>query len=182
LARLRRTELRRFGAAILHSGCAFGAARRPARQRLAADCRCVAHAIQEIALKKYLLTLLAAVAAVCAAPAWSAVDVGVGITIQQPGVYGRIEIGGQPPPPVMYPQPVIIARPAVVVQQPPLYLYVPPGHAKDWRKHCGQYNACSRQVYFVQEDWVRERYDEHNKHEHDKGHGKSQGKSKKYEN
>ncbi len=133
-------------------------------------------------MKKYLLTLLAAVAAVFAAPAWSAVDVGVGITIQQPGVYGRIEIGAQPPPPVMYPQPVIVTRPAVIVQQPPLYLYVPPGHAKDWRTHCSHYNACSRQVYFVQEDWVRERYDEHNKHAHDKGHGKSQGKSQKYEN
>ena len=132
-------------------------------------------------MKKYLFTSLAVLGAVIAVPAWSAVDVGVGITINQPGVYGRIEIGAQPPP-VMYPQPVIVARPAVVVQQPPLYLYVPPGHAKDWRKHCGHYNACSRQVYFVQEDWVRERYDEHNKHEHGKGHGKGQGKNQKYEN
>ena len=125
-------------------------------------------------MKKYLLTVLAAWAAASAtAPAWSAVDVGVGITIREPGVYGRIEIGSQPPPPLLYPQAVIIAAPAVVVQ-PPLYLYVPPGHAKNWRKHCGHYNACARQVYFVQETWVQERYEE----KHGKGHGKNKNKNK----
>lgn len=113
-----------------------------------------------------------------AAPAWSAVDVGVGITIREPGVYGRIEIGSAPPPPVLYPQPVMIARPAVVVTQPPMYLYVPPGHAKNWGKHCGRYNACARQVYFVQEHWVQERYEErHGKHS-GKGHGKGKGNKK----
>ena len=128
-------------------------------------------------MKKYLLTILAALAAAFAAPAWSAVDVGVGITIHQPGVYGRIELGNQPPPPVLYPQPVVIVRPAVVVQEPPLYLYVPPGHAKNWRKHCGRYNACGRQVYFVQETWVRERYDE----QHGHGNGKGKGKGNKHD-
>ncbi|QDL38382.1 hypothetical protein [Rhodoferax sediminis] len=72
--------------------------------------------------------------------------------ILAPGVYGRINIGNAPPPPVLYAQPVIITRPAVQVQQPPLYLYVPPGHAKKWSKHCAQYNACGRQVYFVNVD------------------------------
>jgi hypothetical protein len=128
-------------------------------------------------LKKYLLTILSAWVAAFAAPAWSAVDVGVGITIREPGVYGRIELGSLPPPPVVYAQPVIITRPAVVVQQPPLYLYVPPGHAKNWGKHCGRYNACARPVYFVQEHWVEERYEErhgkgkykhkHKRHKHD---------------
>ena len=88
-----------------------------------------------------------ALGAAAAAPALAVVDVGVGVTIREPGVYGRIEIGTAPPPPVYYPQPVIITRPAVVVAQPPLYLYVPPGHAKNWRKHCGAYNACGRPVY-----------------------------------
>lgn len=121
-------------------------------------------------------TLAAASLAFCASvPAWSAVDVGVGITIREPGVYGRIEIGSAPPP-VLYPQPVIIARPAVVVAQPPMYLYVPPGHAKNWRKHCGSYNACGRPVYFVREDWVQDQY--YRAHpgkgppRHAKGHGK----------
>jgi len=125
-------------------------------------------------LKKSVFTLLAGLAAMGAAPAWSAVDVGVGITIREPGVYGRIEIGSQPPPPLLYPQPVLISRPAVLVQQPPMYLYVPPGHAKDWGKHCQRYNACSRQVYFVQETWVQQSYDEH----HAKGHDKQKNKGK----
>lgn len=125
-------------------------------------------------MKKYLLTAIAGLATATAAPAWSAVDVGVGITIREPGVYGRIEIGSQPPPPVLYAQPVIIARPAVVVQQQPLYLYVPPGHAKNWGKHCQRYNACARQVYFVQEEWVQARYEEHR----GKGHNKNKGQGK----
>lgn len=126
-------------------------------------------------MKKQLLTLLAAFGALSAAPAWSGVDVGVGITINQPGVYGRIEIGAQPPP-VLYAQPVIIQRSAVVVQQAPLYLYVPPGHAKNWGKHCSRYNACARPVYFVQEDWVQERYENAHRGGGKKGNGKSKGK------
>jgi hypothetical protein len=128
-------------------------------------------------LRKYLLTILSAWAAVFTAPAWSAVDVGVGITIREPGVYGRIELGSLPPPPVVYAQPVIITRPAVVVQQPPMYLYVPPGHAKNWGKHCGRYNACARPVYFVQEHWVEERYEER----HGKGKYKHKHKRNKHD-
>ena len=63
----------------------------------------------------------------------------------------------------------------VMVQQPPLYLYVPPGHAKDWGKHCYRYNACGRPVYFVQENWVRERYEERHGHGNGRGHGKGKG-------
>ena len=65
-----------------------------------------------------------------------------------PGVYGRIDIGNSRPPPLIYAQPVIIHRPAVYIAEP-LYLHVPPGHSKNWSKHCGYYNACGRQVYFV---------------------------------
>ncbi len=68
-----------------------------------------------------------------------------------PGVYGRIEIGNAPPPPLVYAQPMIIYRQPVVVQQP-LYLHVPPGHAKKWSKHCARYNACGQPVYFVRVD------------------------------
>jgi hypothetical protein len=67
-----------------------------------------------------------------------------------PGVYGRIDLGNAPPPPVFYPQPVLIVkqpRQAVVAQ--PVYLNVPPGHAKNWSKHCHRYNACGTPVYFV---------------------------------
>jgi hypothetical protein len=112
------------------------------------------------------------------------VDVGVGVTIREPGVYGRIEIGsGAPPPPVIYPQPVVIAQPAVIVApQPPMYLYVPPGHARKWGKHCHRYDACGRQVYFVKEEWVQAQYVQAHPGKgppvHAKGHGKGRGKGK----
>lgn len=126
------------------------------------------------------LAAVALLAIGVATPTFAAVDVGVGVTIREPGVYGRIEIGSHPPPPVLYPQPVIIARPAVVVAEPPMYLYVPPGHAKKWGKHCHKYNACGRQVYFVKETWVQDEY--YRAHpgkgppKHSKGHGKGKNK------
>lgn len=86
-----------------------------------------------------------------------------------PGVYGRINIGNAPPPPLLYAEPIIIERPAVMVPRSPIYMYVPPGHAKNWSKHCGRYNACGQPVYFVQEP-PRGGY-KHDKHDkHDKGH------------
>jgi hypothetical protein len=88
-----------------------------------------------------------------------ATDVGVSVSVSQPGLYGRIDIGNVPQPPVLvYPQPVIIAPQRVAVQQQPIYLHVPPGHAKDWGKHCGKYNACNQRVYFVQEQWYQQQY------------------------
>ncbi len=33
-----------------------------------------------------------------------------------------------------------------------------PGHEKHWRKHCAQYNACGRPVYFVRDDWYNNEY------------------------
>src|SRR3989344_4167045 len=43
-----------------------------------------------------------------------------------PGVYGRINIGNAPPPPLIYAEPVIIHRPAVVVPRAPRLM------ANDW--------------------------------------------------
>ncbi|MFC6284229.1 hypothetical protein [Polaromonas aquatica] len=93
-----------------------------------------------------------------------------------PGVYGRIEIGTAPPPPLIYAQPVIIQRPPVLVQQAPLYLHVPPGHAKKWSKHCDRYNACGQPVYFVKVrgDDDYERRGQKGRHE-ERGHGKGHG-------
>jgi|SRR5678816_4146075 hypothetical protein len=66
-----------------------------------------------------------------------------------PGVYGRVEIGkGSPPPVVVYPEPRIITTPKTTVP-PPIYLHVPPGHAKHWKRHCKKYDACGQPVYFV---------------------------------
>ena len=100
-----------------------------------------------------------------------------------PGVYGRINIGNAPPPPLIYAEPVIIHRPAVVVPRSPIYLYVPPGHAKNWRRYCDRYRACGRPVYFVQDDWYRHeyapRYQErhgHRKHDRDYRDGYRDGR------
>ena len=67
-----------------------------------------------------------------------------------------------PPPALVLPQPVIIQRPTVVYERAPIYLYVPPAHQQNWRQYCGHYNACGQPVYFVRDEWVRERYE----HEH----------------
>lgn len=94
-----------------------------------------------------------------------------------PGVYGRVDIGNAPPPPVIYAQPVIIQRGPAYVQQPPLYLRVPPGHEKNWGKHCRKYNACGQPVYFVSERGGRDYQGGKDKHkDKDKHHGKGRGK------
>lgn len=127
-----------------------------------------------------LLAVLGLVLIGLAAPTFAQTSVGVSVGINQPGVYGRIDIGNLPPPPVILPQPVIITPAPVAVHRAPVYLYVPPGHQKKWAKHCGQYNACGQPVYFVQESWVRERYEkEHGRgHGNEGGHGKGHGKGK----
>ena len=66
-----------------------------------------------------------------------------------PGVYGRVDIGGGPPPPVLYAEPLVIVRDPKPVKVAPVYMHVPPGHAKNWKKHCHKYNACGLPVYFV---------------------------------
>jgi hypothetical protein len=144
--------------------------------------------------------LLAATLATAIAPAFAA-DVGVSVTVGQPGFYGHIDIGDFPPPQLIYRQPIVIQPVPVGVVYQPLYLHVPPGHAKHWSKHCYQYNACGRPVYFVQDSWYNnvyvpqyrerghnrgedrgddrdgdrgERHD--NGHGHDKGHGHGRGR------
>jgi hypothetical protein len=64
-----------------------------------------------------------------------------------PGVYGRVDLRNRPSPPILYPQPVVIVRQPVAVA--PVYMHVPPGHAKNWSKHCHKYSACNQPVYFV---------------------------------
>ncbi len=86
---------------------------------------------------------------VMAAPAQAA-DVGVSISVNQPGFYGRVDIGDQRPV-LIYPQPVIIHQGPYSVRQRPIYMRVPPGHYKQWARYCGQYNACNQPVYFVKD-------------------------------
>ncbi len=103
-----------------------------------------------------------------------AVDVGVSVTIGQPGFYGRIDLGNAPQPQLILPQPVIIQPVPVGVVRQPIYLRVPPGHEKNWGKHCQKYNACGQPVYFVQDNWYNNVYTPHYRKEHG-GHGDDHG-------
>ena len=93
-----------------------------------------------------------------------AADVGVSISIGQPGFYGQIDIGGFPAPRFVYPEPMLIERGPML--RPPVYLHVPPGHAKNWSKHCREYNACGERVYFVQDTWYQHEYVPHYQQRH----------------
>ena len=126
--------------------------------------------------------LPSALALVAAVPLARAQNVNVGVTITGeivPGVYGQVVLGNGPPPPVVYVQPVLAAP--VVAAEPvsvePIYLHVPPGHAKHWRKHCHEYNACNRPVYFVRSaeyepGFRMDRWREEHAQEHGHGHGR----------
>ncbi len=144
-------------------------------------------------MKRYLIAV--ALAAATVAPLALAADVGVSLSIGQPGFYGRLDIGDYPPPQVIYRQPRFIER--VPMDRPPIYLRVPPGHAKNWRKHCHEYGACGERVFFVQDSWYnrefvpryqeqhRERQDErrddrrgnerNDRQGYDRGHGNDHG-------
>lgn len=70
-----------------------------------------------------------------------------------PGAQGRISIGVPSPPAwrAPAPTPVYVHPPLVQYQhqQQPIYLAVPPKHAKKWHKHCHRYGACTRPVVLV---------------------------------
>jgi hypothetical protein len=125
-----------------------------------------------------IAALALALGAAVSAPVLASTSVGVSVSVVQPGVYGRIDIGTFPQPAVVYPQPIVYAPPRVAVVQQPVYLYVPPGHQKNWGKHCGRYSACGVPVYFVQENWVRERYEGEKSHGNSQGQGNSKGNGK----
>ena len=103
-------------------------------------------------MKFFLILIMLAASTVEAREA----DVGVSIGIGQPGFYGRLEIGNYPPPQLIYSQPIVVDP--LPVLRPPIYLRVPPGHERHWRKHCHEYQACGDRVYFVQEGWYNREY------------------------
>lgn len=123
-----------------------------------------------MSMRKQVMAALAAAA--LSAGAASAGDLGIRVLVSgevAPGVYGQVQIGNDaPPPPVVYAQPMLIEpQPAAL---PPVYLHVPPGHARNWRKHCHEYHACNRPVYFVRSseyDPPRERHEDHDEHDRD---------------
>jgi hypothetical protein len=105
-------------------------------------------------MKRFLIAAAVAITTINT-PALAA-DVGVSVSIGQPGFYGRLDIGDYPQPQVIYRQPMMIER--APMDRPPVYLRVPPGHAKHWSKHCREYNACGERVFFVQDNWYNREY------------------------
>ncbi|HXN80106.1 MAG TPA: hypothetical protein VN869_04320, partial [Steroidobacteraceae bacterium] len=89
----------------------------------------------------------------------------------RPGVYGRVVVGEQRPA-LVYEQPVIVER--VEAPPEPVYLHVPPEHARNWHRYCHEYHACNRPVYFVRSAEYEPGYRGHEEHErrhHDDEHG-----------
>ena len=129
-------------------------------------------------MKRFLCALAAMLVAVTA-PAIAA-DVGVSVQIGEPGFYGRIDIGSFPQPRLIYARPVIIQPVAVGVIREPIYLRVPPGHAKNWRKHCRKYDACGHPVYFVQERWYNDKYVPRYREGRGERHGDDRGREREH--
>lgn len=100
-------------------------------------------------MHNYIKPVLLAVALATGSASAIASDVNFGVSVGgevAPGVYGRVDIGNTRPA-LVYAQPVVIVPPPRPMR--PIYMNVPPGHAKKWSKHCHRYNACNQPVYFV---------------------------------
>jgi hypothetical protein len=125
--------------------------------------------MEDSSMKAFLFSALAIGAISTVSVPANATDVGVSVSIGQPGFYGQIDIGRYPPPALVYRQPVLIEP--VPYGRPPIYLRVPPGYAKHWDRHCREYNACGAPVYFVRDDWYTREYvpryrEQHGDHRH----------------
>jgi hypothetical protein len=108
------------------------------------------------ALSKVIIGGLALFAGLSGAPAMAnGLDISIGVGGEvSPGVYGRVDIGSaRRSPAIIIDSPVIIHRPRRYVD--PIYLHVPPGHARHWDKHCRKYGACDTPVYFVRSNEYR---------------------------
>jgi hypothetical protein len=107
-------------------------------------------------MKKLIVALALTIAAATAAPA--SADVGISIRVGEPGFYGQLDFGDRyyGRPRLIYSEPVVIER--RYRHLTPIYLVVPPGHARRWPSYCGRYDACGRPVYFVRNDWYRDVY------------------------
>ncbi len=124
---------------------------------------------------KKIAIAIGMVSITCAASQAAAADVAVSIRVGEPGFYGQIDLGNIVQPRLIYERPVIIQAPPVTVKPQPIYLHVPPGHAKDWAKHCRQYDACGRPVYFVDNNWYSNVYVPEYRKNHGKGKGRNDG-------
>ena len=138
-------------------------------------------------MRKYLLFLMG-LASIQAPSSAMAADLDLNVILSgevRPGVYGQVQIGNAPRPVVVYEQPRVVVVDRRYVNEAPIYLHVPPGHARHWDRHCHDYHACSRRVYFVRSEEYEPNYvyvHDHEPpppphhhhgphHDHDRGHG-----------
>lgn len=104
---------------------------------------------------------LIATSGLASAASWS--------VVVQPGVYGRVAIGGYADaPPVYAPQPVVAVDngygevveesvdPAYATDETPVYLWVPEYQRTHWAEYCREYGAYGVPVYFVDDRWYRD--------------------------
>jgi hypothetical protein len=105
---------------------------------------------------KRILIAAVLVAVACFNTSTFAADVGVSLNIGQPGFYGRLDMNNYPQPRVLYRQPMRVERGSR--NRPPVYMRVPHGHARTWRNHCREYDACNERVYFVNHNWYNREY------------------------
>ena len=117
---------------------------------------------------KPILTALALAAVAMAAPAFAA-DIGVSISIGEPGYYGEIQLGNYGRPTLLRSRPITIERSRYGAAREPLYVRVPATQSRDWKRYCGKYNACGRPVYFVRDDWYNNVYAPHYRNDHHGG-------------
>ena len=121
------------------------------------------------------------VAGIMSAHVSRAGDLGIHIILSgevAPGVYGQVQFGNEAPPPLVYAQPMLIEPQDLAPA--PVYLHVPPGHARNWRRYCRAYNACNRPVYFVRSQEYDPGYERRHRHHDDEGddhhdHGRGHG-------
>jgi hypothetical protein len=104
---------------------------------------------------------LATACGLASAASWS--------VVVQPGVYGRVAVGGYAEPPQVYaPQPVVAVDngygqvveetvdQAYATDQPPVYLWVPEYQRTHWAQYCAEYGAYGVPVYFVDDRWYHD--------------------------
>ena len=132
-----------------------------------------------LSLKGFRIAIGIAVLGACVVQ--SATAANVSISVNQPGVYGRVDIG-EPLSQVAWvnPQPIIYAPAQYNVQRQPIYLYVPATHSNNWGRYCGRYNACAQPVVFVQDRWVRDRHAQY-QNQYQRGNGYGHGRDRDHD-
>jgi hypothetical protein len=129
-------------------------------------------------IRRLLAVLITVSCAGAAASVPARAQINFSLGVGEPDYYGRININGYPRPYLYNQRPILVQPQGWGRPAPPVYVRVPPGHARNWSRYCHRYNACSVPVYFVRDDWYRDvvvpryRYREE--------HRRSNGKERKH--